>query len=444
MQRDIEKDLHRWKQLRDPMPLLIRGARQVGKSHVIEKFGKENFDHFVLVNLEQHPEYIRCFDTLEPQKIINSIELVTGSSIHIGKTLLFIDEIQESPRAILALRYFKEQMPKLHVIGAGSLLEFVINDENFRMPVGRIEFKYVRPLSFGEYLDASGNHKLREYMKTIHIHDTIEDVVHSRLLTLLREYCSLGGMPAVIAEYLQTKNLQRCGELQTAVLSTYRNDFGKYAKHTQHALLQTIFTKAPALVSEWLKYTKLDPDTPAKAVKGALLKLCDAGLIILVHATSGSGIPFTTDMNEKKSKMLFLDIGLVKKACHLDLDLLFKKDLLLINNGALAEQLVGQELLSYMGKEEKNNLFFWAREQKSSSAEIDYLIAVDSHIIPLEVKSRSTGSLRSLKIFLEEKKLPLGVRISEVPFSFEKSLLTIPLYLIEQLPRLVQEAYTLL
>lgn len=439
MKRDIENDLLRWKQQSGRMPLLLRGARQVGKSYIIEKFGKTEFENYIVLNFEQHPEYQRCFDTLEPLKIINTIQLLTGHTIEAGKTLLFLDEIQECPQAIMALRYFKEQMPDLHVIGAGSLLEFVLNDSDFRMPVGRVQFMYMRPLSFGEYLTVSGNDNLRSHLRNLHLGNPIESVLHEKLLSIVREYVSLGGMPAVVAEYLESKNLQRCQEMQTAILTAFRSDFGKYAKYSLHEHLQTIFAKAPGLVGKWIKYSKIDSETSTFILKKALKKLCDAGLIILVYATSGAGLPFVTHMNEKKFKLLFLDIGLVKRACNLDLELIFKKNLFLINEGLLAEQFVGQELLTYTAKEEANSLFFWTREQIGSSAEVDYLLAVDSKIVPIEVKSKAIGSLRSLKLFMSEKKISSGVRVSENPLSFSDNVLSIPFYLIEELPRLIKE-----
>ncbi len=444
MKRAIEKDLLNWKNHPRRMPLLLRGARQVGKSYVVEKFGKEHFENCVTINFELNPEYKNCFNTLNPINIINALELVTGEPIQPEKTLLFLDEIQECPQAIMALRYFKEKMASLHVIGAGSLLEFVLNDTDFKMPVGRVQFMYLRPLSFGEFLEAKELIKLKNYLDSVHLTDSIEEVVHQKLLSLIREYFALGGMPAVIAEYIASKSLLHCQEIQSAILASYRQDFGKYARRTPHEHLQTIFSKAPGLIGQWLKYTSLDPETAPATLKKALKKLCDAGLIILVYATSASGLPFISHMNEKKCKFLFLDIGLVKRACNLDLPLLFNEDLILINDGALAEQFVGQELMACMGKEEANGLFFWTREAKSSSAEVDYLVAVDSNIVPIEVKAGAVGSLRSLRIFLNEKKQsPFGVRISELPLSFTKEVITLPFYLIEQLPRMVKAAYTL-
>jgi len=438
MKRNIEIDLLNWKKKKNRMPLLLRGARQVGKSYIVQKFGKEQFQQMAVLNFEQNPEYKVCFKTLVPQEIISAISLVQKIPVEAGKTLLFLDEIQECPQAILALRYFKEQMPELHVIAAGSLLEFILNDPEFRMPVGRVQFMYLHPLSFGEYLAATQNERLREYLHTVQVKDAINEAVHLQLLKLVREYFALGGMPAVIAEYLDSKNLLECQNLQTSLLTTYRRDFGKYAKRTPHELLETIFTKIPGLVGKWLKYSTIDSSLRSEVIKTALHKLSDAGIILPIYATSGVGLPLISHANKKKCKFLFLDIGLVKRSCNLDLELLFKEDLLLINDGMMAEQFVGQELLASTGIDEINGLFSWVREQHSSSAEIDFLIAIGSQIVPIEVKAGAIGTLRSLKIFLSEKKLPLGVRISECPLSLREGILSIPFYLIEELPRLVR------
>jgi predicted AAA+ superfamily ATPase len=439
MERDLEADLRRWKDQEGRMPLLLRGARQVGKTYLVEKFGKAEFSELITLNFELHPEYKKCFSSLEPEKIINSIELVTGKTIKPGSTLLFFDEIQECPGAIMAMRYFKEQMPLLHLIGAGSLLEFVLNDEDFRMPVGRIQFLYLRPLSFGEYLDVLGHSNLRSYLKTVHVKDTIEEVVHEKLLSLVREYCIFGGMPAVISKYLATKSALQCQELQSDILFSFRKDFGKYGKRFPQEHLETIFSKTPGIIGQWLKYVNLDPDTSSATLKEAVKKLAKAGVILPVYATSGAGLPFISHMNEKKLKLLFLDIGLVKRACNLDVEILMKQDLLLINQGGLAEQFVGQELLAYTGKKEVDTLFAWTRDSKGSQAEVDYLVAMGSYILPIEVKAKTSGALRSLRIFLSEKKSPFGIRISEVPFSFYDKVLSIPFYMIEQIPRLSHE-----
>lgn len=442
MKRNLEQDLIRWKSQKTRLPLLIRGARQVGKSYLVESFAKTHFEQFVLINFEQHPEYKECFKTLDPRKIVQALELLTSIPIQPGNTLLFLDEIQECPQAIVALRYFKEQMPQLHVIGAGSLLEFALNDPDFRMPVGRVQFLYLRPLSFIEYLAASGNLKLVEYLQTVSLKTSIESPIHEKLLSFIRQYFSLGGMPAALAEYFTSQSLLSVQEIQNSILATFRKDFGKYAHRMPHKHLETIFTKAPGLVGQWLKYTTLDPDVSSVTLKNAIDKLCDAGLLLLVHATSGAGLPLVSHKNEKKCKFLFLDIGLVKRACNLELDLLMNQDLQLLNQGALTEQFVGQELLVALHAEEANTLFSWKREEKNSSAEIDFLVGIDHWMIPIEVKSGAIGSLRSLKLFMEEKKAPLGIRISANSLSFQNKILSIPFYLIQELPRLAREAIT--
>lgn len=439
MKRKIEADLLIWKNRSTHPPLLLRGARQVGKTFVIEQFGRQYFENLASVNFEQRPALKKCFENLEPQKIIANLEIALNQNIRPDKTLVFLDEIQDCPEAILSLRYFKEQMPGLHIIGAGSLLEFVLNSDAFRMPVGRVQFLHLRPLSFIEFLEALGLEKLCAYLHEIAIDVPMMPGIHEQLIQLFREYLALGGMPAVLSTYLETKSLQYCQQIQTGLLSTYRNDFGKYAKHTQHKYLQLLFEKAPGLIAQWFKYSKVDPNVQPKALKAALEKLEDAGLLHLVHTTSASGLPLITTMNEKKFKLLFLDVGLVQRACQLDLSLVLERDVMLLNRNTLAEQFVGQELLAYINTHELGRLFFWTREKTGSSAEVDYVISHGADIIPIEVKSGSQGKLKSLQLFMAEKSSPLGIRISQAPLSYYNNILSIPFYLLSKVPRLIQK-----
>lgn len=215
MKRDIERQLKDWKDQPNRLPLLIRGPRQVGKTYVVEQFGKEFFENVVLVNFELYPRMKQCFESLDPKEIINKLRLMDDLDIEPGKTLLFLDEIQECPKAIMSLRYFKEKMPELHVIGAGSLLEFALREEDFRMPVGRVQFVYLGPFSFGEFLGALNHNQLRGYLGKIKLMDQIDPVVHEQLLELLQKYFILGGMPAVLQEYLTAGNLKVCQNIQS-------------------------------------------------------------------------------------------------------------------------------------------------------------------------------------------------------------------------------------
>jgi predicted AAA+ superfamily ATPase len=440
MHRDIEAELIQWKGAADRMPLLVRGARQVGKTFIIEEFAKQHFNTYVFINLEQKPEFHSCFESLEPQKIISELELLSGQKIIPGETLLFLDEIQDCPKAIMAFRYFKEQLPILHVIGAGSLLEFTLNDENFKMPVGRVDFLYLQPLSFAEFLEAIGSELVREQLKKMTLKNAPSAAVHEHLLKFVREYTILGGMPAVVKKYILTKSFLESQHTQSALLNSYRRDFGKYAKKAIHRNLQLVFEKAPGLVGQWFKYKNVNSDTPPKEIKAAVTQLYHAGILHPIHATSASGIPLAITQNEKKFKLLFLDVGLVKRACRLDSEFLLKEDIFLLNGGALAEQYVGQALLAYQDKHEFPELYFWAREEKNSKAEVDYLTIIDGQIIPVEVKSGATGKLKSLKIFMEEKKSKIGIRISRTPLSLHQNILSVPFYLINELPRLVRDA----
>lgn len=436
MHRDIEQELLRWKNQKHPMPILLRGARQVGKTFVVEKFAREHFKYIVSINFELHPEMNQCFKNLEPDEILKSIFLLTGQKIESQTTLLFLDEIQTCPNAILALRYFKEKMPALHVIAAGSLLEFTLNSDDFRMPVGRIQSIYLKPFSFKEFLSASGNQQLREWIEKIDLTSEIPEIIHAKLLKLVRDYIVLGGMPAVLQRYFTDQDYIECQNIQTALLNTYRNDFGKYAKKTDHRYLQALFEKIPGLVCDDFKYSKVDPDMRSRDIKEALNMLKNAGLIYPVYCTSASGVPLISLINEKKFKLLFLDTGLVTRAGKMNVELLLNEDLMLINRGKTAEQFVGQELLSYDSYRDEAAVYFWSREERGSMAELDFVTTVDANIIPIEVKAGVTGRLKSLKMFMEEKKVKLGVHISQQPLSYTENVLSLPLYMIGELSRM--------
>ncbi len=440
MKRDMERDLFNWKERNDRPPLLLRGARQVGKSYIVEEFGKKAFKNIVIVNFEFRPELKQCFTTLDPVEIINKLQLLMGENIEAEKTLLFLDEIQECPNAIMALRYFKEKHDRLAVIGAGSLMEFALNSSDFKMPVGRIQFIHLEPLSFGEFLTASGNELLRSHLRGIRLNSVFDDAVHQKLMDLLRIYLIVGGMPAVVKEYLESRNFLNCQRIQNSLLQAYRNDFGKYAKSSELKYLQKVLDEAPRLVGNRIKYSNVDPHSKSRDIKQALNLLKLAGIVCPIYATAASGLPLGAQANEMKFKLNFLDVGLMQNACGLQAELTLTNNFFLINAGAVTEQLIGQELRAYFDSYLKCGLFFWARDKKSSSAEVDYVVAVDSLILPVEVKAGKTGTLKSLKLFIEEKKSLFGVRFSQEKLSLHDKVLTLPLYMAEQMKRLAREA----
>jgi len=440
MERMLMSQLLAWKKQVNRMPLLVRGARQIGKSYLIEQFGKGNFENTVIVNFEQRKELETAFLTFEPSEICNKLKLLLNQSISAGTTLLFLDEIQECPRAIQALRYFKEKMPELHVIAAGSLLEFALNDESFKMPVGRVQNYFLKPLSFKEFLLAVDRENLVDYLANITLKNPIDPAVHELLLSLLRQYLVLGGMPAVIQQYLDTQDYLACQEVQGNILTTYRNDFGKYATKAQYKYLQALFERVPAVVSQHFKYVDIDPHMLSRDLKNALESLRHAGLIYQIFSTKANGLPLNASTNSRKFKLLFLDVGLTQYFGNLSGKLLLEKDLHLINQGQIIEQLVGQELLTLEEYYRPGEIYYWERDSASSTAEIDYVTQVNATVIPIEVKSGITGRLRSLKLFMQEKNSVLGVRASQKPLELTDNILSIPLYMIHELPRLCKQA----
>lgn len=439
MHRDLLVKLKDWKARSEHSPLLVRGARQVGKTHLISEFINQDFSNSLIINFEKDQKYKIAFETLDVKTIINRLYLQSGTMLEADKSLLFLDEIQECPQAIEALRYFKEDMPKLHVVAAGSLLEFVLNSEEIRMPVGRVETLFLRPLSFYEYLSAAGLEHLRTYLGEVDFVTGVDPAVHEILSDKLQEYFFLGGMPAVISEYLTTKNFEYVQARQMSLMQALRDDFGKYASKIKHHYMQKILKEAPGLIGERFYYSRIDPDMGAREIKEALGYLVNASLLHKVNQTNASGLPLNAQINEKMFKTIFLDIGLANSQSYLSPEVFLQKDVMLLNRGMQAEQFVGQELLAHRPPYSDDQLYYWSRESRGSSAEVDYIINVDDIIIPVEVKAGKTGSLKSLQIFLNEKSSEFGVRLSLKPLSFKDRVLSIPLYMIAELPRIVRK-----
>ena len=442
MEREIEKELLIWKEKKERTPLIVRGARQVGKSFTVESFGEKYFKNLLVVNFEENSSAKFCFESLDIQTILKKLGYLYGTTIHPGETLLFFDEIQLCPPAIKSLRYFKEKLPELHVIAAGSLLEFVLEDEEIPLsfPVGRVRFINMKPLSFREFMRAIGQGRWVEELEKISLENPLTEGFHHHLLEFVRDYFLIGGMPAAIKAYIQSQSYIETLREQKALLDIYRLDLAKYGKKNEFAHLQKLFERSPQLATKHFRYSKIDPESahPSREYKNALRKLDQAGIIHPVHATLANGLPLKGEENEKKFKILFLDIGLLQ--CALEMDpVLFTSNLFhQVNAGALSEQFVGQEWLAYTDCYLEPHLFFWKSEKSGRSAEIDYVTNLDGKIIPIEVKAGKTGRLSSLHQFLENKPAPFGIHISIKQLSFKNQVLTVPFYLMAEIPRLVR------
>lgn len=432
MQRDFKEVLLWWKDHPQRLPLIVRGARQVGKSFLIEAFGREEFKETVVVNFEQSG-FSQVFDSKDPGIILRELELIMDRVIVPGDTLLFLDEIQQCPQALAALRFFKEKVPQLHVIAAGSLLEFAIHDEHFSFPVGRVQFARLYPLSFGEFLEACGEGKLRAALHGFTLLSPPSAAVHAHLLSKMREYFVVGGMPAAVVAFVKTGSFLESKYVQKSLWEAFEGDFGKYASQTQHRHLKKIFKQAPQLVGSHVKYNRIDPDllNPARDMKSAIELLRLAGLVHRVNATSAGDVPLLVGIKEQTFKLLFLDIGLLEPVMDVDPE---HPGLLA---GPLAEQFVGQELLALSDPRLETSLFFWMRDKHGSSAEVDYLLVHKGKVLPIEVKAGKTGKLKSLHAFMKEKASPLGIKISIEPLTFSEGILSVPFYLLSELMRLL-------
>jgi predicted AAA+ superfamily ATPase len=439
MKRTIDPILNQWKHSRVRQPLLIRGARQVGKTYSVTAFGKSAFENIVSVNFEEQPEMGRCFSDLDPKGIIDRLSILKRMTISPGRTLLFLDEIQECPKAITSLRYFLEKMPELHVIGAGSLIEFALHAEEFRMPVGRVQSVYMYPMSFAEFLIAVGEERLLNHIHTVDLQTGMEHVFAARLEKLFRQYLLVGGMPRVVKAFEDKVLMEELQRLQSGLIRTYIDDFAKYASTAKHKYLKEVYSSAPQMAGRRYKYSHVNPGIEAKFLKEALGLLCGARCLSIICHASGAGVPLLATANERKFKIAFLDVGLMQNALGVQDSIILDDSVMQINAGSIAEQFVAQELLACADPYADKKLHFWAREARGSNAEVDFLIEIEGMPIPVEVKAGARGSLKSMRLFLKEyPQTLLGIRHSMHELSYFDQILSIPLYMVNQAQRLIR------
>nr|MBF0222230.1 ATP-binding protein [Desulfobulbaceae bacterium] len=403
MERVVEKQVIAWKDAPRRKPLIIRGARQVGKTWLVENVLAQQFDSFVKIDLEKRRDLHAYFaGNLDPKVLLGYLELATNRILP-GKTLLFLDEIQACPRAITALRYFYEQLPDLHVVAAGSLLEFAFGE--ISIPVGRVQYLHMQPMTFYEYLRAMGKEAMAEY--TLATPAGVDEHVQHMILQELRRYFFVGGMPECVKTYRDTGSMVETFRVQSEIIDSYRDDFSKYVPRIDTMCLDAVFLNVAKSVGEQLKYTRLNEGHSGQMNRKAFDLLVQARIIHKIPSCDPTGLPLGATANPKKFKAAMLDIGLLQRLCQVPVELeLQQENLLAIYRGKLAEQFVAQELIAWHSSE----LFYWARDVRGSSAEVDYLTVRDGKIYPVEVKSGAGGTLRSLHGMLEQyPKCPQGL-----------------------------------
>lgn len=417
--RIIDRYLSEWAARPEHKPILLRGARQVGKSTAVQHLG-ESFKFYVEINLEKQAYYTDLFKKdLDVKRIVPQLAAMCGIPIVPNETLLFIDEIQESQEAIMALRYFKEDMPGLHVVAAGSLLEFVLDDIP-TFGVGRIHSMYMFPMTFDEFLLANGEQLLMEARNHAHADAPLPTPLHDKLVGLVRTFMLVGGMPESVAKWVQTHDFLQCQEVQYDIITGYEADFPKYKKKVDPQLMIATMRSAATQATKKFVYSRVPGEYKTAEVKKSLDLLIKAGILIPVTHTSGNGLPLGDEADEGIRKMLLLDTGLMLRLLNMttgDTSAITTQILTataadLVNKGPMAEMLAGLELLHYLSPNLHHDLYYWVRQAKNSTAEIDYLFSRNTQVLPFEVKAGVQGGMRSLWDFMREKKLHQAIRCS--------------------------------
>jgi predicted AAA+ superfamily ATPase len=438
--RDILDYLEKWRLKEGRKPLVLRGARQVGKTYAAMIFAKRNFENFVHINLEkaEHFELFRQTNTLaEFEKIA---DIVLKKKIIPGKTLVFIDEIQNTPNLIALLRFFYEERPDLHVIAAGSLLEVKIKNEGLSMPVGRVEYAYVYPLTFFEFLGAMGENSLLDFLKKITPREIIPEAIHQRALELFNDYALVGGMPEIVALRAKKSSQEEINSVYSSLLTAYSEDVYKYSSAAQVKYLRHVMEQAPYFAGERITYEKFGGSGFKSREMSEAFEVLEKTMIVKqIKATKSLGMPL---VGQKKSakKLIYLDSGFVNFKNNIQAEYIKINDLNDLYRGKIAEQIVGQNIIA-SGQHGERSLFYWAKEKPNSSAEVDFCLACEGKIIGIEVKSGHSGKLRSLLSFAESVE---GAKLTRVYGGQMKEdiiagsgqkhqLLSLPFYLVNRI-----------
>lgn len=415
--RNVFQSLSDWRNSYDRKPLVLRGARQVGKTTLIKKFA-DLYKNKIFINLEKQTDFEFFSQYKDVKTLVDALFLRNNiSPEEISDTILFIDEIQESPGAISMLRYFYEDVSELHVIAAGSLLEHAIRKVK-SFPVGRITYLYLHPLSFDEYLLATAHDLIYEQMQKV----PVSISAHKVLLETFNQYAIIGGMPEVVKEYINNGSIASLPPVYESIWETYKNDIEKYASGDANAkVIKHVVNSAHLYFDQRVKFQNFgNSNYRSREVGEAFRCLEDAKIIQLIYPTTSLNPPAIPDL-KKSPKLQFLDIGILNHELNIQADMLAFDDFSALYKGALIPQLIFQELLSQNIKIYKKPVF-WVREKTQASAEVDLIIQYKEKLIPVEIKSGSTGSLKSLHQFVDRTDHPYAVRMYAGEFVVENAV----------------------
>lgn len=432
MYRNALEELKEWKS-RNHKPLLILGARQTGKSWLMDEFGRKNFEKVIHLDLQKTPEFEMMFEKVnDPQRIFQLIEIYAGSKIDPESTLIIIDEIQEVPAALSSLKYIQEKTPEYHVMAAGSYLGTSLHcNESF--PVGKVEVLHLKPMSFQEFLMACSQTGLASL-----IHDRkIEEaqVFELRLQDMLKYYYFVGGMPEAVKTFAETHDLFAVRRVQNNLLLSYRQDFSKHVPDSEIVKIYQIWDSIPKQLSKENKkfvYSNIKKGARSKEYESAIQWLSDTGLIHQIYRIDKPGLPLSAYQDPKAFKLYFVDIGLLGAMANLQPDTILSGSIFFTEfKGSMSEQFVLQELLI-----QTPSVYYWSAS--NSSGEVDFITSLGTSVIPIEVKSGMNVQAKSLKSFVEKYKLGDGIRFSLLPFKKQNWLINYPLYFAGEMFELLQ------
>ena len=417
--RLVDVELSAWKEKSRRKPLLMRGARQVGKSWAVRHLG-ESFKYYIEVNFEKRPEIKQVFDEIaDVHAIVERLSAIYTTPIVPGETLLFLDEIQACPAAINSLWGFKEDFPELHVVGAGSLLEFTLNEMS-SFGVGRISSLFVYPMSFDEFLMADGKAMWIDEKSKANPQNPLFEVLHKELVQAFRTFILVGGMPASVATWVETHDYMQCADELDDIRQSYYDDFVKYAKKVDPLLLRNTIHSIIMQVGSKFVYSHVDGGYKADDIKKALGLLVDAGLVKRVNHTAANGLPLGAEMNNKFKKYIYLDSGLLLRIMDMELggadairtQILADVASELVNKGGLTEMVAGWELIKYAPAKSQHDLYYWENLKNGTTSEVDYILSRNMTVLPLEVKSGTSGKMKSLRLFMKSKDISYAIRSS--------------------------------
>ena len=462
MHRHQISTLEQWLAASRRKPLVIRGARQVGKSTLVRLFCEAAGRPLVAVDLERRPELAAAFERVkDPRAMLNLIETAMNAPLGPG-AVLFLDEIQAAPAALAALRYFLEDMPEQPVLAAGSLMEFALADQALPMPVGRVAYLHMGPMTFTEFLRATSQGRLASQIEALDWPFPASgpelEALHDMALAALRHYLFVGGMPEAVREYAESWRLRAVGAIHAGIVETYRDDLLKYAGRRDQTRMLRVFNFAARQAGRKVKYSNVSEGEPSATIRRDIELLAMARVIAKVTHSNCAGLPLQAHLNERAFKLVFLDVGLMNAICGLGWEpLASSSEDSLVNAGAAAEQFVGQHLQHLLADRPNRELTYWLREGRSNNAEVDYVVELGGRIVPIEVKANRAGAMKSLHQFVAERDVELAVRFDARPPSLQTvktaipggtsangsrrvryRLLSLPLYLAERLPAILR------